>query len=710
MINDFINIGGEQGDCITFPERNSGSRSSNAAWIGPDQIDITNQYLSALALEYKLLTRNNQNTDETIKEIFYLIKTINRLDAFADEFWNSSPPTNEDFSSVSQTTNLNGFMLREDMPSYYLNNHLTHFNYELLEAGYNGSPSSVVNPVNSYKSFTGLEHINDFVNDNKFQDYSGFGKKSGSRKKMVWPHDKYYSMFAAFMLLKKYLPAGTTYSENGMVQTFQDGETDIRTEVVNITNRCHLYLRGNRFPPHISNWVMLYPDGSHDDSELGICQPFSYPITRTICHINNNYPWSVAGCISYSDFFAESSYNAFGALCGTSGVSDDVAVFLSDNQATSNVPVNTTGIGVLTPMFIAMNLTASVKSVEWSELLRYVLHQTGFVLKGKSVYADPINKAPCTGPYYFDTSDRPDWEWRSQDRLEHPKSRNGTAPPGNYPGVDYMLLHNLYYEYLNQLDDKPSGSEAAAYKYAYNFMDNEDNSIWPKKIVFPFATIYLGVNLTDATHRLGNVKVFQNLKSTAQIYATASPLAHLNTTPSSVTYRAGKEIALLPGFEVEAGSTFDAYIKRYICGDDDYIAGMRSAKDSTNQSSNDYEGDDMNDVPLHYVAYPKSDADNYPFGDEELNVNESINPALDNQIKITPNPSTGIFKVESKTISDTEKLSIQVYDMLGNLILELKDVSDNIEIDLQKHSKGVYVVHVISNFGITKTLKVSIIE
>ena len=75
MINDFIKIGGEQGNCIVLAERNQGKYDKTAK-VGSDQIDITNQYLSVLALEYKLLTRNNQNMDETIKEIFYLIKTI----------------------------------------------------------------------------------------------------------------------------------------------------------------------------------------------------------------------------------------------------------------------------------------------------------------------------------------------------------------------------------------------------------------------------------------------------------------------------------------------------------------------------------------------------------------------------------------------------------------------------------------------------------
>jgi hypothetical protein len=44
MINDFMKVGGAQGDCIVQAERNQG-RGDLSAWIGPDQIDITNQYM-----------------------------------------------------------------------------------------------------------------------------------------------------------------------------------------------------------------------------------------------------------------------------------------------------------------------------------------------------------------------------------------------------------------------------------------------------------------------------------------------------------------------------------------------------------------------------------------------------------------------------------------------------------------------------------------
>ena len=238
-------------------------------------------------------------------------------------------------------------------------------------------------------------------------------------------------------------------------------------------------------------------------------------------------------------------------------------------------------------------------------------------------------------------------------------------------------------------------------------MDNIDESDWPKKIGFGSGAITLGVNATDPFHINGNVKVFQYLKSTAHIYPTSSPAAPGNTTPSNVTYRAGKEISLQPGFQVLSGSTFYGYIKRYVCGVDDYEAGMRTAKDST--KSNDYENDDMNDYAMHYVEYPKSDADNYPYGIEENDLERNSSPA-DNDLIIIPNPSTGIFNVQAKKISEDETLNIHVYDMKGDLILQFTDVSITTEINLQGFSKGIYMIHLNSSTGNSKIKKVSVVE
>src|ERR1700752_3202840 len=125
MINDFMNIGKNQGDCIVFAERNNGQDDGFLpvieSKVGPDQIDITNMYIMALALEYKLLSRNGQDTKETIKELFHMLYTINRLDLEAEQFFTPGMLPSLFNDNVQANGTLNGFMLREDMPAGYFN-------------------------------------------------------------------------------------------------------------------------------------------------------------------------------------------------------------------------------------------------------------------------------------------------------------------------------------------------------------------------------------------------------------------------------------------------------------------------------------------------------------------------------------------------------------------------------------------------------------
>jgi hypothetical protein len=66
---------------------------------------------------------------------------------------------------------------------------------------------------------------------------------------------------------------------------------------------------------------------------------------------------------------------------------------------------------------------------------------------------------------------------------------------------------------------------------------------------------------------------------------------------------------------------------------------------------------------------------------------------LDN-IKIHPNPSAGIFNVNCNI--DSDNLVIEVYNALGQKILDEKILSENTIIDLSKYTKGIYYLKVIS--------------
>lgn len=741
FINDFVKLGSAQGDGICFPQRNyNNGQLSSQAKVGPDQIDITNQYLSALALEYKLLSRNHQSTTETVKEIYYLLRALNRLDARADCFWTGNAPPTDDMSAYDETLDLNGFMLREDMPRNYIDSsahsgNYKHFNYGLTE--YNSTATA------ANLSYTGLAAITRLSNDNKFSNYVGFpnpGSHPQSIKDLSCVHDKYQSLFIAFMLLVKYIPDGTGYYENGVLQSFQDGETDIVQEVRNITNRCHPYIRGNRFGGTHSDWVLEYPDRQY----LAVgkdATPYSYALAKMICYINGGYPWS-SPCNSYQDLTSSSNgfltynllpFNPIPSITPALG-SEDAAVFIGNCMAGSNAPVMSPGwspVPIQIPAGIAMRMNSLMNHLEWTELLRRVLHQNQPLIAPKNTYADMINQAPCPGPYNHSGGNDGGIHWRSQDRLEHPKSLiDNSAPPGNYPGVDYMLLHNLYYEYLNQESDA-GNVESGAYKTAYNLMDNYDNGVWPKQVNHQAwgygqsqnQLIGVDANVSQLTNPPGPgtllitkipayIKVFQNLSSTAKIYADASPSAPGNTIPAKIEYRAGKSITLENGFEVKAGAGFFAYIKRYLCTESDYGAGMRQAQ-NPDERSTDYLSDVMNEmVAIHYVNSPPSASDRSPYGREEGDERRvSFQGSFDqNTVVISPNPSMGIFHVHTQKTGAKEILSLNVYDMNGGLIYSATDVGEECDLPLEHCRDGIYIVQVTSNQGRSNVIKINIIH
>jgi hypothetical protein len=87
--------------------------------------------------------------------------------------------------------------------------------------------------------------------------------------------------------------------------------------------------------------------------------------------------------------------------------------------------------------------------------------------------------------------------------------------------------------------------------------------------------------------------------------------------------------------------------------------------------------------------------------DEQKNMVEPI------EATIYPNPNKGILNIESATKNIS---SVQVYDIMGQLILENNIVNDNskVSIDISNNKNGLYIIKINSVEGnsiIKKILK-----
>ena len=82
-----------------------------------------------------------------------------------------------------------------------------------------------------------------------------------------------------------------------------------------------------------------------------------------------------------------------------------------------------------------------------------------------------------------------------------------------------------------------------------------------------------------------------------------------------------------------------------------------------------------------------------------VNKNNSI------EIKIIPNPSNGIFSIESNS-NENSAFQIKLYDILGNLVSNLSMTENLLNINLTNQSKGVYYVEIKNDNGYYKTEKI----
>lgn len=135
LINDFMVPGNCNGCGIIFTKRGYvpyGDPPFNISGYGYGGFDINDEgwpigyYLAVLATEWKLLHDAGQSTAKTEIELFYELKTIDRLDNDAETYWKehwrrNSPFEHEnDYWTIIYHDNPNGFLIRDDIFDNFL--------------------------------------------------------------------------------------------------------------------------------------------------------------------------------------------------------------------------------------------------------------------------------------------------------------------------------------------------------------------------------------------------------------------------------------------------------------------------------------------------------------------------------------------------------------------------------------------------------------
>jgi|GEM_PF-1493855 len=730
--NDFMLVGSGPGCSIPMEERGLYYRPSESSsgpftfpdpWNGEsaqwgDAMGELGYYIGVLATEYKLLELNGQETDSVRLELFYAMDALNRMDYWAETAFSQA-------TSTVHAPTINGFMVRDDVPSNFIDNNFKHFNY----FGNKGFCSKI--KINNLAGSSGTHAIKTGGHWDGIVYRENYGGAYISQ-------DNWYNCLVGLALVRKLLPNPSTYN----TMNFKDGTSNINQEAFAIALRVQDYFKRYAF------WELTYPAGNLIGSnDGGIAYGYSFPHSEALNKMDKN-KWgyfSFQPSLSFDNWCEFDNWrkdgNAFVVAWKNVFVIPLQSLIWFITPHTSGnlggllpaVPLATTFfspvLGTLgSPEFVykaAMSFATNKQDVETMTLnlsavcncdynyrgnttkqhmqvhvnkfnqfapalLRMVLHgyencdpYTTFDQGYFDGAVSLCNSAPCEGPFRFNdvygvsqASVNP--EWSSTSRLDHPKRLYPEANdfPGEYNGLDYMLYHNL----VSLLAIEKDGVNPYDSKRMVDFGRRHITTNYPLTI----GTIAWGSNTNPAI-----IKSFEFIT-----------LDNTINTNAVVTALAGKEIVFGPGFSSVLPNMFTAAIQQFTCSEimgNPLFNGLNAREGGKPNNSNG-------------VIYPDLGATSYEQKqttalDEDVNTSSNTNTGLvyvDNFLKtqnslgsninasIAPNPNNGVSKLFITQPNLVKQ--IEVIDQLGKTLLTIETTSFTNDINLSNYGKGVYSV------------------
>lgn len=401
LINDFMLVG----ECTGVPSLQQGcgyslpgSRRVPGGIGWGDTTIYLGQYIAVLATEDRLAVLNGGDPTPTRRELYYALKAFNRLDETAEVYW----------SNGIKPKNLNGWFIRDDVGSNFVANHGGHFNSGKFS-------SSIVTTA-----------------------VSDFSQKPSEPTDES--HDQVWHMMKGLALVRKFVDTNATY--NGL---------NLRTEAGEIIKRMMSHMSNN-------GWIVKNPI-TNDCRSCGESKGkpncgtkcganavgFAFGGAEAACKALNGFTWGLSLCSEFHNTLSYSLLPYWQAVkyigANTIGEEDYKFQVLVAEGSSWNVD----GIDLSGPF---LGKRTEVRNFEDLALVYETIYNP---IVGTGVPASQfqclIDTAPCKGPANFGQGFFPHWEWSSTDRFIQPKRRGDYAPafPGEYNGLDYMLLYNLYH-------------------------------------------------------------------------------------------------------------------------------------------------------------------------------------------------------------------------------------------------------------------------
>ena len=650
------------------------------------------KYLIVLATEWRLLFNSGLPTKQTEAEIFWALKTIDRLDYDAETYWSF-------FWSRGQETwggQLNGFMIRDDVRRNFLwyNQNFPADTFALLNADFFNYQTL----INEYDGLINENNLSYFVfNEDSYFNYRYLNQGYDGNR-------------------------GKYYPRNAMVSSIDGNRILTLSELLNFENN---------FSP--TNYFSAYEAG------LWACYGLEekrktfreYHWTGPEEYSQDNYIGLLMGLVAVEQLVnSDVNVNLYGLSSYASHIIDRIIYSIKKNESFNDNWVIDNPI-----------TKKCVKGVHWVDIIYDAID-------GQNQYNENKLKNGCekgganagyfsrlfklVHQYYtFHCSNcHNNNEITSQSILfESPSNENRAllvailqtlvdvntliSPVGiinNNPHPCKILLlagENNYKEFCfidlfySWLHNKNTYNSIQFYENICNntpcltneLVDQLPVNLLSEMIIHNFLkllkgekyqyTIYDNNTYPSATTLCTQSQItFGNIVSEATI--TQSPTSGCK---ANVTYKAGKEIHLKPGFKVINGAKFHGYIEP---------PNVCQIKEGNPE--------------VAVLYFPPSDeqlspyVSNLNYTKEEIikNNSELKETVLNNTILFYPNPAKDLLILQSET---SVSYNVEIYDTMGQLI-ERKKVNANENITVSHLKRGIYIFKIFNQNELVQIQKI----
>lgn len=595
------------------------------------QTVYTGRYLGVLATEYKLLYDNGQYNDaeNTALELKNALLQ-----------WIEISDKSESLEPWFLTDNYDGFFIRDytnpdilalgSQSEQLLNMDLTPI--DVVSAMPPGKPAYVSKVESEHpESYTCADPDNCYTKTRQEVGYDATGK--------CMSKDECCGLLLGLALVKRCCANGSSTA-----QDCEDMAKTIADKVVKYIANLAAWTSGNCWEifqpngirvsnnnggyPFTESWGFAKSASWITGNPIGDYWWFNYTITKDPLEYSRRLAWHV-----HQSQLTSSNGDWMGSILAAIGDSWCLsAPSVIYNPLQTNI--STTAAGLY--------YKGSVYHWDSFYLLLYeVLHNISVssIYNHDNTALTQLNNAPCNGPYYLDIDGDGVNEgsfaggWASSGKFWHHSNEQNYGDDGfsgNYNGLDYMLLYNLYHI---------QNSSTSSY---VNYVDRKTDKSVP----------YLNVIYKGTINHPYNVVGFNTIESEMEILGTQNSPAPPPLT-GYVTHRAGKEITLKPGFYVENGAYFRGYIEPFECDDNDNIPTAKRK----NPNLVDNESLIISDI--------EKSIENYKQKEEYIEKMDAIY-----QIQCYPNPISENSKIEF-SMGKNSHIKISIFSIEGLKIKEL---------------------------------------